>query len=213
VLGASQPKALAEVGGRPFLDSLLDKLLAANLTNVTLSVGHLAEEIQSHYELGYKSLRIRFISESEPLGTGGAIMHCAKQIEASYLLAMNGDTILDLPLGDLLEAMDLVTDGVSLVSQVPDTTRFGRLEFDDTGHIQKIQGAGTPGEGFVYAGVSLLRLKALLSLPHKEAPFGFESSILSELSTRRSLRAVVTRKAFLDIGTPESLETARTYEV
>src|SRR5271154_7323477 len=68
------PKAMAPVGGQPFLSYLMRQLATAGFTEVVLCLGDRNEQIREWIErqpaLGF---RISYSLEEEPLGTGGAI--------------------------------------------------------------------------------------------------------------------------------------------
>ena len=53
------PKAMAPVAGKPFLEILLAHLDKKGIRHVILSVGYLAEIIESHFGDSFASLHIR----------------------------------------------------------------------------------------------------------------------------------------------------------
>ena len=67
-------------------------------THVILSVGYLAEIIESHFGDSFASLHISYAYEDEPLGTGGALRFAMRQCREDVVLALNGDTFLDVDL-------------------------------------------------------------------------------------------------------------------
>jgi len=61
------PKAMAPINGRPFLEYQLDYLDRWGLRKVILSVGYQREMIQQHFGPEYKSLKLQYAVEAEPL--------------------------------------------------------------------------------------------------------------------------------------------------
>ena len=92
------PKAMAPVAGKPFLEILLAHLEKKGIRHVILSVGYLAEIIESHFGDSFASLHISYAYEDEPLGTGGALRFAMRQCREDVVLALNGDTFLDVDL-------------------------------------------------------------------------------------------------------------------
>ena len=70
-IGEKNPKLLANIQGRPYLEYLLNWLKGINPELITLATGHLHEEIEDYISaMGYKNIRLS--REKEPLGTFGA---------------------------------------------------------------------------------------------------------------------------------------------
>ena len=61
-----QPKVLADVGGHPFLNYLLDQLVEWRIQEVVLCTGHLGEQIEARFGPDYRGLRLRYSRESTP---------------------------------------------------------------------------------------------------------------------------------------------------
>ena len=95
-----QPKALANVLGKPFIVYQLEWLIEQGITHVTLAVHHLAGQLQSFArEWSDKRLVIDYVYEDEPLGTGGAIANAVfKQKIKGKILVINGDTLFQFSL-------------------------------------------------------------------------------------------------------------------
>ncbi|MGB4929831.1 MAG: sugar phosphate nucleotidyltransferase, partial [Chitinophagales bacterium] len=68
------PKPMAPVAGKPFLQYILDYLIAHKVEHVVLAVGYLRETIIAHFGDTYHNLKITYAIEENPLGTGGGIL-------------------------------------------------------------------------------------------------------------------------------------------
>jgi len=102
VLGDT-PKVLGPVGGRPFLDWLLDKLQTQGVQHVILLLGHLAQKVQDHLaENPRTKMFVETIIEPSPLGTLGAIRYGAASMNMVDVIVLNGDTFIDADLKPLL---------------------------------------------------------------------------------------------------------------
>ena len=87
------PKPMAPIGGRPFLDHLLDYWIGQGINRFVLSVGYRHEMIIDHFGNNYKHAELDYVIEQEPMGTGGGFLLAAEKIgkNAPFLL-LNGDT-------------------------------------------------------------------------------------------------------------------------
>jgi NDP-sugar pyrophosphorylase family protein len=209
VLGEGQPKILAPVQGRPFLDLMVEWMAAAGAGRIILSLGHLAEQVIAHLDRGRWPLPVVTVIEPQPLGTGGALRYVLPSLRGDPVMVINGDTWLDADLGAALAAHRQTRCAASLVCvKVPDGQRYGRIEVDAQGVVTRfVEKAPDPGPALINAGICLLSAPALARLGQSTGP-SFERDVLAELP-RGWLRAHVCESArFIDIGTPESLSQA-----
>jgi NDP-sugar pyrophosphorylase family protein len=90
------PKALIDVGGRPFVFHLLELLRGKGITQAVLCVGHLGQQIADAVGDGSKlGLRVKYSFDgSQLLGTGGALRRAASLVGDPFFV-LNGDTFLD----------------------------------------------------------------------------------------------------------------------
>ena len=65
---------MASVDGRPFLEYLISYLAVNKITRGILATGYGGEVLQNHFGSSYKGMSLVWSDESEPLGTGGAIL-------------------------------------------------------------------------------------------------------------------------------------------
>ena len=208
-IGSSTPKALAPIGKDPFLNLLFDNLISANIERATLSIGHLGSAIREKYDQGYKGLQIQFVEETTPLGTGGAVQNALHSIRSQFVLILNGDTLIEYPVEEMIGELETGVDAVALVSRVENSERFGSIEISETGLVTGLLQTESDKPTNVYAGVTLAKSSALSSLSLPPYPFGFEEEVLRKLSNQGQLKATFTPKGFLDIGTPQSFSQAQ----
>ncbi len=201
------PKPMAPVAGRPFLEFILDRLDRAGIQEVILSVGYLSEVIQSYFSNKYKSIAIRYCVEDTPLGTGGAIIHALKGLPDEPLLVLNGDTLLDINYGELIQWYSGLRTSVAVVLRaVDDISRYGSVEVEDEVLVHFKEKGGV-GPGLINAGVYIIcpHIFSGYELPVK---FSFENDFLQKYCASLLPRAYVTEAYFIDIGIPEDYDRA-----
>ena len=93
------PKPMLEVGGRPFLDYLLDEVSRyPTIGKMLLLAGHRAEQVVECYDgKTRRQAAISVVAEPTQLGTGGALKHAAARLDPQFLL-LNGDSFFDFNL-------------------------------------------------------------------------------------------------------------------
>ena len=81
------PKVLTPIGDRTLLDILISQLVQAGLNRAILSLGHLSEKVVEHVDnIDKSNIEIIKVTESEPLGTGGALKLACSQSQSDYFL-------------------------------------------------------------------------------------------------------------------------------
>lgn len=89
------PKPLLKLAGKPILDYVLEGFFAAGAGEVFLIVGYLSEQIEAHYGVEFKGMRINYIQQTEQLGTGHALRLAEDRLSGSDFMLSFGDVITD----------------------------------------------------------------------------------------------------------------------
>ena len=207
---ADRPKALVPVRGRPFLAYQLDWLGANGISRVTLAAGYLGDQIDKFScRWSDDRLKLAVVRESEPLGSGGAIVNAveAAKIEGSRLLIVNGDTLLDFDVGPLLcQHIETAAKATLVVDKVKDVAPFGTVDLVESRICGFRQATGLHEAGVVSAGAYVLEQTEIASLPKQ--PFSMEMDCFPIMAAEGTLFAyrLPAGHSFLDIGTPEALD-------
>lgn len=207
----SGPKALAPVAGRPFLAYLMEWLRRQGVRSVLLCVGYRAEQILDQFPAGSGDPRIAYSVEPEPLGTGGALKHAESRIHGDRFFVLNGDSLADVSLADLL-AFHRARGASATLATVPVAVagRYGSVDIDAAGRVLgfREKAAAAPGIQPVNSGVYVMERELLEQIPGACA-VSLERTVFPALAGR-SLFAFQTNGSFIDIGVPEDLSRAQT---
>ena len=206
---ADRPKVLAPVLGKPFLAYLLDSLADAGLRDVVLCTGYRAEMVQTQFGSQYRNLSLRYSPESSPLGTAGALRQALAQFTTPNILVLNGDSYCSADLRALLAAHRNRNARATLtLVEVPDVSRFGRVETDAQGQVVRFDEKGShTGRGWINAGIYLLQRNGIESIP-AQREVSLEREVFPAWIGRGLWGYASTDSRFLDIGTPESYALA-----
>ena len=208
-----RPKVLALVGGRPFMEYLFDRLILGGISKAILCTGYMAEKVEALYGDSYQSLKISYSREDTPKGTGGALRDAASKVTTKKVLVLNGDSVADVNIPELLAAHQKTGAKVSMVVfHVPDVARYGSVAFDET--TRQVHGfkekKASSGAGWINAGVYLIE-KDTLSTLSSHNPLSLESEGFSEWIRQEIVFCMpVSHGTFIDIGTPDSYAEANT---
>ena len=204
------PKVMAPVNGRPFLEYVLDYLENYVIEHVILSVGYKREVIRDHFGDQYKSIKIDYAVEEEPLGTGGGILNAFDLVEENKSFVLNGDTMFRI---NLVKQFDFhqarMSDFTVVLRQVDNVERYGSVEIDDGKRIIGFNEKGEKtGPGLINGGVYLINKKFFNthSFPKK---FSLEKDCLEKLVGTHPFYGSICKQYFLDIGIPEDYQKAQ----
>jgi NDP-sugar pyrophosphorylase family protein len=207
ILGET-PKVLAPVGGRTFLDHLLDHLAHLGAGRVILCLGHLADAVIEHVQAHPSPLPLQWVVEPEPLGTAGALALARPLFDSDPVLVMNGDTWLAADFAAFLVRHHAQPVAATLLCvPVPDIARYGAVEIDDHGHVLAFSEKGGNGPGWINGGAMLLSKTILDGLPGRGS---LERDVLAVLPPGQLGGFAADGAKFIDIGTPETLRLADT---
>jgi D-glycero-alpha-D-manno-heptose 1-phosphate guanylyltransferase len=199
-----RPKVLAEIGGRPFLAYLLGQLLDHDISTVVLCTGYKGEQVRAAFGDTYAKIKLVYSQELSPLGTGGALRLALPFFKSESVLVLNGDSFCDTN----LEAFwnwhcARRAEATLLLTEVPDTSRFGQVEVSAEGRVIAFEEKGrNGGPGWINAGIYLLKHPLLESIPANRA-VSLEREIFPTW-IGRGLYGYRATGRFIDIGTPES---------
>lgn len=95
------PKPLMPIGDMPILEVLVRQMKRVGITEVILTVGHLADLLKSYFQDGSRfGVHISYSLEKKPLGTAGPLS-LIDGINDTFLVT-NGDVLTTLDLRELI---------------------------------------------------------------------------------------------------------------
>jgi NDP-sugar pyrophosphorylase family protein len=208
---SDRPKVLAPIHNRPFLAYLLDMLDEAGIGEVVLSTGYMADLVEETFGSAFGRMRVVYSRESMPLGTGGALRAAVPQTKTEFVLAMNGDSFCEFDLNAMVAAHQArQARATVLLTQVPDTQRFGRVRTGADDRVLAFEEKGAePGSGWINAGVYLLERRLLETLSEHRA-LSLEREVFPAW-IGQGLYGYPAGGRFLDIGTPASFAQAEAF--
>ena len=211
------PKPLLPLAGQPLIVWNLLLLRQHGIKEVMINLHYLGHLIEQ--ELGDGSslgLCIRYSSEPVLLGTGGGIKNIESFFEGESLLVLNGDTVIDLDLSEVL-SQHVARGGVAtmVLREDPEVERWGVVEATADHRVMTINGQGktsphpeSPLLRYMFAGVHVVDHELL-----RHCPSGQFSSIIdgyvAELEQNSLVHGYVAAGYWSDIGTLERYTQAQ----
>jgi len=205
------PKSMATIGHRPFLELLLRQLSRHQWKRVVLAVGYREDAIRRHFGMQAFGLEIVYSSEPKPLGTAGALRNALDCMESEAVLVMNGDSYTDVDLGQVFTEYHRDSAEVSLVL-IPLNGRSdcGSVLVDADGNVKEFQEKTThPDLEYANAGIYVIARKLIADIPPGK-PVSIEHEVFPRwLREGKRMRAFLSQSSCMDIGTPERYQNAQ----
>jgi D-glycero-alpha-D-manno-heptose 1-phosphate guanylyltransferase len=197
------PKCLAPVAGQPFLKFVIRYLLSQGIEQFIFSIGYKHELIEEFLTNHFPTLSVQYSIEEEPLGTGGAIKLACQKAEGRDVLIVNGDTLFQVNISELIEQHSKNNADCTLaLKPMKDFDRYGVVDLNDDLSVKSFKEKQFYKEGNINGGLYVLNAPAFLkeALPEK---FSFEKDWLEKKYEQRKIYGSVQDSYFIDIGIPE----------
>jgi NDP-sugar pyrophosphorylase family protein len=201
------PKPIVPIFNRPFLYYQLDLLRQVpEIDEAILSLNYQPRRIEEIFGAGEGlGIRLRYVVEPMPLGTGGAIRYAGDQLTESVVV-FNGDVLTQVDLGAVLRLhRERKAKATIVLTPVENPRAYGLVETDAAGNIQRF--LEKPGEdeitcNTINAGIYVLEPETFDRIP-KDTAWSIERSFFPSLIERgETFVAYIYDGYWIDIGTP-----------
>ncbi|MFE9726637.1 sugar phosphate nucleotidyltransferase [Streptomyces sp. NPDC005794] len=207
------PKPMVPAAGVPFLTHQLARARAAGVEHIVLATSYLAEVFEPYFGDGSSlGLSIEYVTEDEPLGTGGALRNVASRLAAGPdepVIVFNGDILTGLDIRALVAAHATSGADVSLhLTRVEDPRAFGLVPTDGTGRVTAfLEKPQTPEEivtDQINAGAYVFRRSVIDTVPAGRPVSVERETFPGLLAAGAHLQGMVDSTYWLDLGTPQA---------
>ncbi|MEV6398735.1 NDP-sugar synthase [Streptomyces sp. NPDC051907] len=212
-LTVNTPKPMVPAAGVPFLTHQLARARAAGVEHIVLATSYLAEVFEPYFGDGSAlGLHLEYVTEEEPLGTGGAIRNVASRLRSGPqdpVLIFNGDILTGLDIKALVAVHETSGADVSLhLTRVADPRAYGLVPTDADGRVQAfLEKPQTPEEivtDQINAGAYVFRRSVIDAIPAGR-PVSVERETFPDLlASGAHLQGMVDSTYWLDLGTPQA---------
>jgi len=217
-LTTHRPKHLLEVGGVPFLEHQLSRLAAAGVDHVVVATSYRADLFEPVLGDGSRwGIRVDYVTEEEPLGTGGAIRNVAHALAVDpegAVVVLNGDVLSGHDLAAQLADFATPRDGrpvdVSLhLVEVEDARAFGCVPTDADGRVTGFtEKSDHPVTQQVNAGCYVFRRRVVDTIPAGRVVSIERESFPGLVADDALVVGYVENAYWRDVGTPAALIAA-----
>lgn len=205
-LTSTMPKPVVPLVDQPFLSYMLEWLRRHGVDDVVLSCGFLADGVRDVLGDGQRyGVRLSYVEESEPLGTGGALKYAEELLQERFFM-LNGDVLTDIDLTTQL-AQHERTGARATLALVPvaDPSGYGLVPLNDDGSVREFLEKPGPDEAvdtnLINAGAYIIEREVLTGMAPAGTNISIERDVFPTL-VGHGLYGCESGGYWLDIGTP-----------
>ena len=202
------PKPVVPIFDRAFLHYQIDLLKQLpEIDEVILSLNYQPRRIEEVFGDGAGTgVRIRYVVEPSPLGTGGAVRYAAQGV-TDTIVVFNGDVMTSVDVAAVVgRHRERKAKATIVLTPVDNPTAYGLVETEPDGRVRRFLEKPSPNEitcDTINAGIYVLESDTFDRIP-KDVSYSIERAYFPSLIERReSFVAYIDRGYWIDIGTPE----------
>jgi len=201
------PKPMVPIMNKPLLERSMENLKDCGIDDIVISTCYKSKYIQDYFGDGSKfGLKIEYICEDIPLGTGGAIKK-TEQLYNDTFLVFNADIICNMDYKDLIRFHKSKAASVTIaVTRVDNPSAYGVIEYDKNNYaisFTEKPKANAIKSHYINAGVYVIEPEVLKGIPGNR-PISVERETFPSLLQNGKKIAVYKNNSYwMDIGTPE----------
>lgn len=197
-------KAALPVAGSAIIGRILSWLRDAGVRRVIVNLHHRPESITRLVGDGSEwGLQVRYSWERQVLGSAGGPRHALSLLDAPRFLVVNGDTLTDCSVPDLVQRHEMSGARVTMAVVPGDVQRYGGVLVGEDGRVVGFGRSAPEGcRSLHFIGAQAVEASVFANLPDGE-PHETVRSLYPQLIAASSggVAAFESRAEFLDVGT------------
>ncbi len=204
-LTSTVPKPVVPLVDQPLMGYMLEWLKGHGVEDVVMLMGYLATALRNVLGdgAGY-GMRIRYVEEPEPRGTGGALKFAESLLDERFLM-LNGDVLSDMDLTAQIEQHERTgARGTLALVPVEDPSAYGLVRLEEDRSVREFVEKPSPDAidtNLISAGAYVLE-RDVVELIDPDRNVSIEREIWPQL-VGSGLYAYPHEAYWVDIGTPE----------
>lgn len=201
------PKPMVPIMVKPLLERNMLKLKECGVDEIILSTCYMPQKIEEYFGDGTKlGLKIHYICEDIPLGTGGAIKNTEEFFNDTFII-FNADILSDINITDMMKFHKEKCASVTIaITQVENPSEYGVIEYNKDLYAESFTEKPKVSDiksNYINAGIYIFEPNVLKEIPASQA-VSIERETYPLLLEKGYPIAVYKSDAYwMDIGTIE----------
>lgn len=201
------PKPMLPVGGKPLLETIILSLKEQGFYKFYISTHYLPEIIQNHFGNGEKfDVKIQYVHESEPLGTGGALSLLPRHEIDLPFVVINGDVLTNM---NFIKLIDFHTNQDSVATMCVREFQY-QIPYGVVNSNNNLIESMTEKPSYYFdinTGIYVISPELLDQVEAK--PIGMPTILEQQISKQQKISTYPIHEYWLDIGQIEDYNRAQ----
>jgi len=162
-----RPKPLVEVGSKAIIEWQIDWLKRYGVNVLVVLAGYLKDKLIEFLGSGGKyGIKVTYVIEDEPLGTGGALKNAEYVLKDDIFIALNGDIITNIDVSKLISELRN-SKALAAIALVPLKSPYGIVKVSSDGYIESFIEKPLLKEYLINAGIYAMKPEVFDYIPEK----------------------------------------------
>lgn len=208
-LSEGVPKPLAKVGGKPFIQYLVEDFRRFGFHDFLVLAGHLGTQIEEFFvRRPVAGIEVDVVVEPQPVGTGGALRRARDRLADRFMLA-NADSLFAINYLDLMRPPPAEDDawlGKLALRRTESADRYGVVETAGARITRFRERGDGAAPGLISGGIYFLKREIVECIGG--GMVSLERDVFPNIVAALYGETFIGR--FIDIGVPDALAAAQT---
>lgn len=206
------PKPMVSIMGKPLLERNMIKLKNSGVDEIILSTSYKPHKIKEYFGDGAKlGLKIHYVCEDIPLGTGGAIKNAQKFFDETFII-FNADILSNIDIIDMLKFHREKHAAVTIaVTRVENPSQYGVIEYNEELYAESFTEKPKPSEiksNYINAGIYIFEPDVLKEIPDSKVVSIERETYPLLLEKGYPIAVYKSKEYWMDIGTIDKYRQA-----
>lgn len=206
------PKPMVPMMVKPLMERNMLKLKDCGVDEIILSTSYKPQKIKEYFGDGAKlGLKIHYVCEDIPLGTGGAIKNTQEFFDDTFII-FNADILSNINIIDMLKFHKEKRASVTIaVTRVENPSHYGVIEYNEDLYAESFTEKPKPSEiksNYINAGIYIFEPDVLKEIPGSKVVSIERETYPLLLEKGYPIAVYKSKEYWMDIGTIEKYRQA-----
>lgn len=206
------PKPMVPMMVKPLMERNMLKLKECGVDEIVLSTSYKPQKIKEYFGDGAKlGLKIHYVCEDIPLGTGGAIKNTQGFFDDTFII-FNADILSNINIIDMLKFHKEKHASVTIaVTRVENPSHYGVIEYNEELYAESFTEKPKPSEiksDYINAGIYIFEPEVLKEIPGSKVVSIERETYPLLLAKGYPIAVYKSDEYWMDIGTIEKYKEA-----
>jgi len=204
----SKTPTLKLINGKSAIVHTIEKIVESGINNILICAGSHNQQIKKIIKDGSSlNANIKYISETTPLGTGGAIKKAQKYIKGESFLVIHGDIVTELNLNTFI-SFHTQENTLATIAVKPRKTEmsYGKVLIEGNQITDFFEKTESKGIDIINAGIYIFKSNIFSFI--KPGKSKLETDIFPLLAKQEQLTAYIFQGMWYDISKPINYKSA-----